>query len=65
MITPGADGNLWFTEYTGNKVGRITVSGVITEFPTPSNKPMGITAGRDGNLWFTEVSGDKIASIVP
>jgi len=23
-ITAGPDGNLWFTEYDGNKIGRIT-----------------------------------------
>lgn len=37
-ITAGPDGNLWFTENNGNKIGRITPAGVITEFPfaTPS-----------------------------
>src|ERR1700736_1982908 len=31
-ITLGPDGNLWFTEQHGMKVGRITPAGVITEF---------------------------------
>ena len=31
-IAAGSDGNLWFTEYTSNKIGRITPAGVITEF---------------------------------
>jgi virginiamycin B lyase len=55
-ISTGPDGNLWFTEYAGNKIGRITPSGQITEFPlpTPNNGPFGITDGPDGNLWFTE-----------
>src|SRR5262249_36967893 len=36
-ITVGPDGNLWFTERTGNKIGRITRTGVITgEFPVPT-----------------------------
>ncbi len=34
-IIPGPDGNLWFTEVLGNKVGRITPSGTITEFSIP------------------------------
>ena len=35
-ITAGPDGNLWFTELTGNNTGRITTAGVITEFPVPA-----------------------------
>ena len=40
----------------GNKIGRITTAGVITEFPVPTagSSPVGIAAGPDGNLWFTE-----------
>ena len=66
-ITVGPDGNLWFTEYSyltrdtgvqhgGNKIGRITTSGVITEFPipTPYARADGITQGPDGGVYFTE-----------
>src|SRR5450432_1506095 len=55
-IATGPDGNLWFTEYTGNKIGKITPSGVITEYPIPTanSSPYGIVTGPDGNLWFTE-----------
>jgi hypothetical protein len=40
----------------GNKIGRVTTSGVFTEFPipTPVSLPISIAAGSDGNLWFTE-----------
>src|SRR5207245_11434516 len=73
-ITVGPDGNLWFTEDSGNKIGRITPAGVITEFPLPPNlncppnginSPLGITAGPDGNLWFTESYGHKVGRIPP
>jgi hypothetical protein len=49
----------------GNKIGRITPSGIVTEFPiqTANSFPLGITAGPDGNLWFTEYSGSKIGMI--
>ena len=55
-ITAGSDGNLWFTEENGNKIGRITTTGSITEYPLPTfgSAPEGIAAGPDGNLWFTE-----------
>ena len=68
-IAVGPDGNLWFTEYSyftkdtmvqhgGNKIGRITPSGSITEFPipTPYARADGITSGPagDNHLYFTE-----------
>jgi len=77
-ITHGPDGNLWFTELgdnlhgpgrhhliEGNKIGRITPQGQITEFPIPTfdSFPDGITTGPDGALWFTENTGNKIGRI--
>src|ERR1700722_1414596 len=64
-VTTGPDGALWFTEQSGNKIGRITTAGVITEFPVPTagSSPWGITTGPDGALWFTEQSGNKIGRI--
>jgi streptogramin lyase len=79
-ITAGPDGNLWFTvtvtnivgEFGSNsisvsgKIGRITTSGAISEFPIPTaNRPEAITAGPDGNLWFTENESGKIGRITP
>jgi streptogramin lyase len=76
-ITAGPDGNLWFTEeiykgtgnnqeIIGSKIGRISPSGSITEFPLPGHGgivPAEITAGPDGNLWFTEPGSNKIGRI--
>jgi len=55
-ITPGSDGNLWFTEQGANMIGRITPDGHATEFmPTGGpGVPFDIAAGSDGNLWFTQ-----------
>jgi virginiamycin B lyase len=77
-ITPGPDGNLWFTENnnpvgsTSGKIGRITpdAPNTITEFHTGLSMgatPSGITAGPDGNLWFTEDNnpGGAIGRITP
>jgi virginiamycin B lyase len=58
-IALGADGNMWFTEggigdSLPTKIGRVSSSGQITEFFTPSrNRTGGIVAGADGKLWFT------------
>src|SRR5438445_526268 len=64
-IAAGPDGALWFTESSGNQIGRITTSGSVSEFPipTPSSLPLGIAAGSDGALWFTENSGNQIGRI--
>ena len=61
-ITPGADGNLWFNQFElgglgpcfGGGVGRITPSGVMTDFPSGCNDEhdeFNIVAGPDGNVW--------------
>ena len=62
-IARGPDGNVWFTE--PDAIGRITPSGVITEFPlpTPASGSAGIAAGPDGALWFTESNPGRIGRI--
>jgi plastocyanin len=64
-IATGPGGSLWFTELSGNKIGRVTTGGAFTEFtvPTPASRPYSIAVGADGNLWFTENVGDKIGRI--
>jgi virginiamycin B lyase len=61
----GPDGALWFTEAVGNKIGRISTAGLVTEYAvtTAASSPQGITAGPDGALWFTELLGNKIGRI--
>jgi streptogramin lyase/type II secretory pathway pseudopilin PulG len=70
----GSDGDLWFLEADGgvDQVGRMTTSGVITEFPAA---PQGVPAGQctpeadvqgpDGDLWYlTSCDGTWGAYIV-
>jgi streptogramin lyase len=51
----GPDRNFWFT--APSLMGRMTTSGVFTEFPVPgyfrTNTPANLAAGPDGNIWFT------------
>jgi virginiamycin B lyase len=67
-ITMGPDGALWFVELSGgvdgvrtdgNRVGRITYDGRISEFAMPagSASPINITVGPDRNLWYTRGAG--------
>src|SRR3712207_5923596 len=54
QIVPGPDGALWFTQKggrcepgNGNKIGRITVDGAVTDYPLadPKAYPSAITVG--------------------
>ncbi len=71
-IVAGPDGALWFTGVPG-EIGRISTTGVVTEFAVPEIPPpagsapgtaatpatlAAITAGPDGALWFTGVPGE-------
>jgi streptogramin lyase len=66
-ITAGPDGNVWFTEFYANKIGKINMSGSVIEYPitTANSEPLGIAAGPDGNLWFVEYGVGKIGKITP
>src|SRR5262249_2090954 len=56
-IAAGPDGNLWFTEFEGGRVGPITPAGAVTEFTTGAANATGITVGPDGALWFLDFAG--------
>ncbi len=65
-LVRGPDDNLWFTEMTAGKIGRIASgTGQVTEFPLPSPKaqPGAITVGPDQALWFTESGNTMIGRI--
>jgi virginiamycin B lyase len=64
-IVAGPDGNLWFTEFRGNRIARMTTAGAETEFPIPTanSQPDDMDVGPDGNLWFAEVLGNRIGRI--
>jgi virginiamycin B lyase len=61
-IVAAPDGNLYFTESDGNKIGRISPDGHIKEFDLPNagSEPYDIVVGTDGALWFTERFGNRI-----
>jgi streptogramin lyase len=75
-ISAGPDGNVWFTERLGVRLGRITPDGVITElaggFPLAvvdgeqtTASPTGITTGPDGNVWVGDEIGPRIGRSTP
>jgi virginiamycin B lyase len=55
VIAAGADGALWFTETGVDKIGRITVSGAVTEYSlSQAGNLAAIAAGPDGAMWFAQ-----------
>ncbi len=63
-IVEASDGDAWFTEYFGDRIGCVTPSGQLTELPLPpGSRPAGITADAHGNIWFAEQGSGKIGRI--
>ena len=57
-MATGSDKNVWFTENNAARIGKITPSGVVTEYAIPSRQTgYDIAAGATGTLWFSESGG--------
>lgn len=73
-ITAGADGNVWFTLYDTDQIGRISTHpgsvGQIAEYSVPvtgtsTPGPAGITTGPNGDLSFTDWTAVEIVEYPP
>ena len=63
-LAAGPDGNIWYTDSSNDRVGRMTPAGVSMAFAAASgSSPLRIITGPDGNLWFTEFAGSRISKI--
>jgi len=63
-----ADGDVWFTQRAGNRIGRLsTLTGTLTEYdvPTPMGGPTGIDVAPDGSVWFAQGNSSKLAVLQP
>jgi virginiamycin B lyase len=60
-------GAFWFTEYGAAKIGRMTIAGAISEYPTPTPDSgpdqIALGPGSDHSLWFTERLANRIGRI--
>ena len=65
-IVVGRDKNLWFTEAGGNALGRITMSGELTEFSFGRvyTNPDGITVGSDNRICFTQFAANALGAVL-
>ncbi|HEY0417272.1 MAG TPA: hypothetical protein VGC78_12890 [Gaiellaceae bacterium] len=61
----GPDGNVYFAEVNGNKIGRVTPAGRFTEWrlPAAGSKPFATAFGPDGRLYATENAGNRLARL--
>jgi len=65
MVVAGPDGNLWFTEYTGMRIGVFNpTTRMATEFGPLQSPATSIAAGPDGNVWFAERSLDGLSTLI-
>jgi virginiamycin B lyase len=63
FIATGLGKDVWFTELSAARIGKITPSGAISEYAIPSgNTGQDIAAGSSGTIWFTE-DGDTIGKV--
>src|SRR5579884_627199 len=64
LIVQGPDGAMWFTENNVAKMGHLTLSGQLTEFPlSPATSATGLVTARDNNVYFGDPVQNKIGSI--
>ena len=62
-LTVGPDGAIWFEESGIGDIGRITTTGLITQYPVPTTNNsalVGLNFPGDGSLWYMEINANKI-----
>jgi streptogramin lyase len=65
-VVLGNDGALWFTENKVAKLGRLTTSGVMTEYSlAPATSATALIWGVDNNIYFADPAQDKVGQFVP
>lgn len=67
FMTTGPAGDVWFTIFDSDQIGRITPDMVITEYDLPVGQdgPNDITLGSDGRIWYTLYNSDQIGALDP
>ena len=67
-IVAGPDQAMWFTDPGDVAIGRVTMSGEVSEYAIPGSPeavPTHIASGPEGLLWFTEENTTEIGSVSP
>lgn len=65
-IALGPQGDIWFSEYQNNALGRFTTTGEVVRFTLGGDGfPERLTAGPDGDIWFTDPAANRIGRLKP
>jgi virginiamycin B lyase len=71
-IVAGADGNLYFSLDGNNQLGKITTSGVVSEFTFPTDAAQnadgviemaGLAQDSDGTIWFVDQNNPQVGNV--
>ncbi|PFX04887.1 Virginiamycin B lyase [Nocardia farcinica] len=62
VIVAEGDG-AWFTEFRGNRIGRVEANGALSFLAAES--PYGLCRAGDGGLWYTELSAGGVVHRAP
>ena len=63
QILQGVDGNFYFTDTGGNRIGQFLYTGHHVNYyniPTKDSQPTGMVLGPDSQIYFVETAGNKI-----
>ncbi|MBI4885299.1 MAG: hypothetical protein HY826_14725 [Actinobacteria bacterium] len=58
-------GNIYVADTVGNKIRKITVTGVVTTFASSMSGPQGVAVDTIGNVYVANTSADMILKITP
>lgn len=63
-IVQGPDGAMWFTENNVAKIGRMSLTGQMSEFPlSPATSATALVAAHDNNFYFTDQTQNQIGQV--
>ncbi len=63
QILQGVDGNFYFTDTAGNKIGQFFFKAHAANYysiPTKDSSPTAMTLGTDNQIYFVETAGNKV-----
>jgi streptogramin lyase len=66
-VTVGPDGKLWFTEPSLGKIGSMSPTGQLKEFPLPQADawPVSLAFDAAGDIWISETQADRLVRMKP
>ena len=74
ITVDSVNNTIWFTEFVGNRIGKLEIGSVIPglitgieEFPIPTfnSGPTSLVVDSDGTVWFSETTAQKIGKLTP